>query len=443
MTTDKPSPASLASSADIRPNLGHFDVETTHTTAPSLGGGNSGRVGHAQPLRIGITIGLRAPDESLWINGIKQNALFLAKLFLNSPLGHDVVLLNTTDVPITNALPWDLTRYATRPFDQGCDGLDVVIELGGQISADQTARIKGQGARLVSYCCGPEYIHNIEAMIFDRPLWQSIFINPHYDELWIIPQVFDLNRGFLQTFRRCPARKVPFVWDPMALEAATANMRASGQYRPGDAAKRLTIIEPNIDVLKFCLYPILIAELAYRSMPERVAFLHATNADRFVHADREFAALMRQLDIVKAAKASFIGRVQSPWFLADYTDIVISHQWGLPLNYFYLECCWQGFPLIHNASLIDELGYYYPGHDLDVAASQLCAVLEDHDEHWQDYRDRQRHLIQRFLATDQSLVDTYDDLLAALVSTPQFHRPIRGANSSLEAPLDGKTTIEE
>ena len=26
-------------------------------------------------LRIGITIGLRSPDESLWVNGIKQNAL--------------------------------------------------------------------------------------------------------------------------------------------------------------------------------------------------------------------------------------------------------------------------------------------------------------------------------------------------------------------------------
>lgn len=83
-------------------------------------------------LRIGITIGLRAPDESLWTNGIKQNALFLAKLFRNSALAHDVVLLNTTDVPITSALPWDLKSYPTAPFDAACDGLDIVIELGGR-----------------------------------------------------------------------------------------------------------------------------------------------------------------------------------------------------------------------------------------------------------------------------------------------------------------------
>jgi hypothetical protein len=62
-------------------------------------------------LRIGITIGLHTPDESLWTNGIKQNALFLAKLFQHSPLGHDVRLLNTTVTPISDCLPWNLMKF--------------------------------------------------------------------------------------------------------------------------------------------------------------------------------------------------------------------------------------------------------------------------------------------------------------------------------------------
>ncbi len=45
-------------------------------------------------LRIGITIGLRDAAESLWINGIKQNALYLCKLFQHSPLRHRVTLVN-------------------------------------------------------------------------------------------------------------------------------------------------------------------------------------------------------------------------------------------------------------------------------------------------------------------------------------------------------------
>ena len=365
-------------------------------------------------LAIGITIGLGAPDESLWLNGIKQNALFLAKLLLRSPLGHDVRLLNTTSIPVTAALPWDIVAFPTMAFDQGCDGLDVLIELGGQICAEQTSRIKAQGTRLVSYCCGPEYVQNIEAMIFRRPLWQSIFINPDYDEIWVIPQVAETSLHFFQTFRRTPARVVPFVWDPMAIEAVAAGLPDRGEYRPREGARRLTVIEPNIDVLKFCLYPILAAERAYRERPEDIAFLHVANADAFVHDDREFAGLMRHLDIVRDHKASFIGRVETPTFLAAHTDIVVSHQWGLALNYFYLECCWQGFPLVHNAQLIGELGYYYSGNDVDAAARLVLDAIASHDARWEAYRVGQRRAIERFLATNDELVQHYDELLFTL-----------------------------
>lgn len=367
-------------------------------------------------LRIGITIGLHAPDDSLWLNGIKQNALFLAKLFQQSPLRHQVILLNTTAVEISPRLPWDLAMFPTGAFDEHCDQLDVLFELGGQISQEQTRRIKAQGTRLISYCCGSEYVQTIEAMIFDRPLWNGIFINEAYDELWMIPQIWDLNRGFLQTFRKCPARKVPFVWDPMALQGVTATMPHQGEYRPHSDPKRLSIIEPNIDVLKFCLYPILIVEKVFREQPDDISFLHVASADHLARAEREFAGLMRRLQIVEAGKASFISRVQTPDFLSAHTDIVISHQWGLPLNYFYLECCWQGYPLIHNADLIPELGYYYPGHDLDCGAAHLAKALREHDQDWQAYQTRQRQGIQRFLATDQWLVSQYDALLQELVS---------------------------
>lgn len=365
-------------------------------------------------LSIGITIGLNTPNESLWTNGIKQNALFLAKLFQNSPLKHDVRLLNTTNIPITTELPWDLSAYRTMPFDEGCLGLDVVIELGGQISAEQTSRIKQHGTKLVSYCCGPEYVQNIEAMIFNRPLWNNIFINTEYDEMWIIPQIVDTSLQFLKTFRKCPARPVPFVWDPMALEAMTADLPDHGQYRPRPEGKRITIIEPNIDVLKFCLIPILAVEVAWRNDPTGIEYLHVANSDHMVHQDREFAGLMRQLDLVKAGKASFIGRVVTPTFLSHLTDVVVSHQWGLPLNYFYLECCWQGYPLIHNADIISDLGYFYSGNEVEHAAALIGDAINYHDNYWKDYIDLQRARIEPFLATNKLLAAEYDDLLFGL-----------------------------
>ncbi|MCJ2013049.1 DUF2827 domain-containing protein [Methylobacterium sp. J-076] len=366
-------------------------------------------------LTIGITIGLREADESLWLNGIKQNALYLAKLFLNSRYRHEVRLLNTTPVPITDTLPWDRTRFPTMPFEAGWTGLDVLIELGGQIHWEHTAALKQQGTKIVSYCCGPEYVQNIEAMIFQRKLYDSIYVNRDYDCIWAIPQVWDLNRGFFETLRRCPVREVPFVWDPMALQAATKALPNAGEYRPSSGGKRISVLEPNIDVLKFCLYPIFIAERAFREDPELIRFLYVANSDRFVHDNREFAALMHHLDLIHANKACFIGRVTTPTFLAEYTDVVVSHQWGLPLNYLYLECCWQGYPLVHNAEIVKDLGYYYHAHDLADGTRRLLDVLTSHDRSWQDYTRAQRAGIARFLADDPQLVVGYDDLLFELV----------------------------
>lgn len=366
-------------------------------------------------LKIGITIGLRDEAESLWTNGIKQNALFLAKLFQHSVHRHHVTLFNTTDIAITDRLAWNQATFPTSALLDGEHDLDVMIELGGQINLPQTEALKRRGARIVSYCCGPEYVQNIEAMIFRRPLWDTIFINPHYDEIWVIPQVAATSLEFFATLRRKRARTVPFVWDPMCLVAASRDLPHGGEYRPQGMAKRLTVIEPNINVMKFCLYPLLLAEQAFRQAPEAIAFLHVTNADSFVFDNREFVGLAQSLDIVKANKASFVGRFETPQFLAEHTDIVISHQWGLALNYLYLEVSWQGYPLVHNAHLCAELGYYYADNDIAMGAALLLKAIAAHDESWAAWRDEQRRLIERFLSTNPALAAAYDDLLFELI----------------------------
>lgn len=64
-------------------------------------------------LRIGITIGLHHEAETLWNNGIKQNAVFLAEALKHCPSVASVVLVNTTATPITPPCPG--TRPAGRP----------------------------------------------------------------------------------------------------------------------------------------------------------------------------------------------------------------------------------------------------------------------------------------------------------------------------------------
>jgi hypothetical protein len=366
-------------------------------------------------LRIGITIGLQHAAESLWSNGIKQNAVFLADTLANCPRVESVRLVNTTAIPVSPALPWDLTRWPTFSFDEAKDDLDVLIELGGQIDGAQTAYLHDKGSKLVSYCCTTEYVLFMEAVLFGRKMWgPNPFINQHYDDIWVIPQAVDISGAYFGGLRRRAVKTVPFVWSPVFLEERAAGLPEGGRYRPRPGPRRLTVMEPNIDVVKFCLYPALIAEEAYRARPQSIELLQVTNAERLAVHNREFIALMNQLDIVRDHKAVFLGRHETPVFLAQNTDVVISHQWANPLNYFYLEACWQGYPLVHNADLCRELGYPYPANDVAAGCTALLRAIDTHDEDAAAYMRRQRDAIARFLPTHSDNVATYEALLAQL-----------------------------
>ena len=370
-------------------------------------------------LRIGITIGLHHEAETLWNNGIKQNAAFLAEALRHCLQVAGVVLVNTTQVPITSALPWDQVRYPTLSFDAAKDSIDVLIELGGQIDGAQTAYLKQRGVRLVSYCCGFEYVHAMESVLFRKPMWgTNLFVNQHYDDIWIIPQVENISRSYFEVLRRQTGRVVPFVWSPMFLADRVEGMPNAGEYRPRGDAKRLSVMEPNINIVKFCLYPALIAELTYRRRPERIAVLQVTNAEQIARDSLEFISLMNHLDIVRDHKAVFLGRHETPVFLAENTDIVISHQLENPLNYFYLEVCWQGYALVHNAYLCADLGYYYRGNDVEEGAGRVIEAIETHDAHASWYRERQRTEIARYLPESRQLVATYGALLDDLMARP-------------------------
>jgi hypothetical protein len=370
-------------------------------------------------LTIGITIGLHRPDETLWNNGIKQNALFLAEALRHCPGVGSVLLVNTTSVPVTSALPWDLSRWPTLQFADAKDAIDVLIELGGQIDGARTDYLKERGVRLVSYCCGFEYIHAAEAMIFGKSLWGgNLFVNGRYDDLWFIPQVASNTQSYLEVMRRLSGCVIPFVWSPEFLDAHSRKFPEGGVYRPRQGPRRLAVMEPNINIVKFCLYPILIAELVYRQRPNDIERLQVTNALTMAQNHVDFIALMNQLDIVRGHKAVFTDRYDTPSFLAQYTDIVISHQLENPLNYFYLEVCWLGYPLIHNAALCSDLGYYYEGNNASHGAAQVCRAIDNHDLEAVAYRLSQRQLIRRYAPDSDDVVRSYQALLDKLMSRP-------------------------
>ena len=180
---------------------------------------------------------------------------------------------------ISDTLPWSLEDLPDMSMGDGDHDFDIVFELGGQISQGQTDALKRRGARIVSYCCGPEYVQTMEAMIFRRRLGtasSSIRAMTRSGSSRRSPRPASTSSRPSDGGRR--ARAVRLGSDVPG--GGVGRLPDGGEYRPRTTAKRLSVIEPNIDVMKFCLYPLLLAERAFRQAPEKIGFLHVTNADQ-------------------------------------------------------------------------------------------------------------------------------------------------------------------
>jgi hypothetical protein len=120
---------------------------------------------------------------------------------------------------------------------------------------------------------------------------------------------------------------------------------------------------------------------------------------------------MKSLDIVKDKKCSIEGRYTTLPFMKTNADIVVSHQWGNPLNYLYFDLAWMGWPIIHNADLCKDVGYFYEDFNLIKGASILEDVIENHDKNAKEYLEKNRIAIERFLPTNEKLQNDYKNLI--------------------------------
>ena len=90
--------------------------------------------------------------------------------------------------------------------------------------------------------------------------------------------------------------------------------------------------------------------------------------------------MCRSLDLFKEKKITSESRYNTLEFMSKHCDIAISHQWENPLNYLYLDLAWMGWPILHNASLCKDVGYYYEGFNYEEGGNVLLDVINNHDK---------------------------------------------------------------
>jgi hypothetical protein len=376
-------------------------------------------------MKIGITLGLKDNQESIWTNGIKQNVLMLTHLLKNSEKNYEVCILNSMNIDLTEK-PSYLDGVDIHYFNDKFLEMDLLIVMGAQIFDYQLETFKksGPNKKVVSYKCGNNYVIHMENILFKPSEDKKFQYERQYDEVWYVPQQDEVNSGLYKTLYRTNAFAVPFIWSEKFLFESVREIHKGfkegkytkdWQYDTTKEKKILGIMEPNLNIVKFCLIPAMIAEESYRTIEGRrhIEKLRITNATT-VSKHKEFMSIIQTFDLFKEGKISAESRYQTAYMLTQHLDVLICHQLLNPLNYLYLDAAYLGYPVLHNAPMCKDLGYYYEGSDTVEASKILNYILTEHDKNIDEYNEKNDKVLQRYHIDNQEVVKTYDMLIENL-----------------------------
>lgn len=385
-------------------------------------------------MNIGITIQLKE-NTSLFVNGINQNVLMLYDILNEIEFVNNVFLVNTqtnlSDEQI-QSLTW-LDNYKVHSWSHETgDVIDVLITLGST-PQDQDLLLfkhKKRGNKLIGYKGGNSFVLHMEELLhLGRTPGEKQIKNPMvkstlFDEIWMVPQQEFHNKDFFEIQNKTKAKSVPFVWSPKFIEMDAQIITKNEQATPYFDDKvfdkyRATSMEPNTSVLKNLLPILYIYEHAYGLNQNLFSKFHITNANH--HMENPFLLhAVAGLDIQKNKMIAFDVRRSVVNLLSFFSEMVVSHQWGNPLNYAYFDVVYFGHPLIHNANLCQDIGYYYEGFKLKDGAKLMIQAAEERksDTH---YTQRHRNILKRYTVNNKEMIEQYGMLLKNLYDLNDIH----------------------
>jgi Protein of unknown function (DUF2827) len=378
-------------------------------------------INNSTKLNVGITFYVSQHISTIWSNGTVQNVMFLYNLLKNSDRIGNVYLVNGGDadeIPET-LLPSNM-KPVVRRFEECVDDLDVLIDFHVQINPEQAAAVRERGGKLIQYKSGNVFIMEMENSIFnlDRP--NSVIIDVQYDETWTLPHHEKTNRYYLETLYRTPVKVMPYIWDSVFMDWSLEQNGIGSRYfyQPGQmgrssTSRRVAIMEPNFNIVKTCHYPILVCEEAYRKRPELISNVYVNNIEH-MRNQKNFNHFTHYLDITKNKIASYEGRFDTPYFMTNHADIVVTHNWENQLNNLYFDILYGGYPLVHNSEMLKSVGYYYEPFNTKDGARALIDAVQNHDKNFDAHVAANKNLFSQLSTKNPHSINMYVDGLFAL-----------------------------
>ena len=181
---------------------------------------------------------------------------------------------------------------------------------------------------------------------------------------------------------------------------------------------KIAIFEPNISIMKWALPALLVCENAYRLNNDNIKQVFVNNiSDKKTGINDfnidAFTKIVNNLDLCTDRKISIEGRYNTLAFMSEQASIAVSHQWENNLNYVYFDLAWMGWPIVHNASLCKNIGYYYEEFNYQEGGYKLNEAF-NHNSNLDNYIINNRKAITPFLTTNNDLQNKYIKLISEL-----------------------------
>lgn len=375
---------------------------------------------------IGITISVDDYNAvSLFSNGIRQNVILLQEVYEKCKNIKKSYIINTANskTPIEGTA-WEKYKHLIINKTDAEKKCDIIVVCQGSLHPSEYQKYKQLGKKIVKQILGAELAILNERCLFNVPAGGIYKRNNFVDAIWISPHFYKRDRHFFEAvYNGAKTREGPYVWDPRFIEAhvdlfKSKNPDFLGVYSPKEKkTKRISTMEANLNIVKTCIFPIIIAELLERKHPDLIEFFSVFGGD-IVKGKPDMIDLVKDFNINKNKKCFFESRYPAVWTLFNHTDIVLSHQNQCELNYLYLDAAWLGFPVVHNSPMMKELGWYFPENEAEEAIKHIKYIadnFDDKDHKNGEYLKKSREYASAFLPSNPKNISIYEDLLDEVI----------------------------
>jgi len=361
-------------------------------------------------------IGIITNSNTLFSNGLSQNAYFLYEVFRLA--GHNCAMLcYDSSYKVLDGLGVPVKTISTSNFDSST--YDIIITVAMGINKEMYDKCQGTHTRVIGFVCGNIFANNLLDFFSEDPEAGSHFIKrtQPIDMLWIIGS-FNYMSKYLELMRGAPSMPVPHLWSPKVLEHhattkfkfALENLRYNPE-RHTNGKLNILILEPNIGFTKNALLPLVACEELYIKHPDLIDTIYVFN---YPEKSTGAAAVLDNLTVkpkVRIFKGLHIADILNHFNLQPSMPVVFCHQIMHQWNYLYYEMMYYGIPFVHNSDMMKGYGYHYAGCDINDAVYNLTKVSQHHNKLYELQKKRNTDYLKTIDCYNPDTIQTWNTLL--------------------------------